>query len=378
MNPAELVTDQHQLEQFCEHARQHQLLAIDTEFVRTRTLFAKLGLIQARSGDEVVLIDPIAGLDLAPFWKLLPDPDVVKVIHAGGEDYEIFWQKTGELPNNLFDSQVAAAFAEIGDAMGYAALVEHYFSVTLDKSQSRTDWLKRPLTDSQLTYAAADVQYLYDIYPKLLAMVEEKGHYDLVLAESSYQAKKRAQQVPTDLLYLFIGNAWQLDPQQLAVLKELAAWRQTRAEQENIPLSFVAKEHVVMELARKLPERTDKLYSITDLPPMTRKYAGDELIALISKARESSEADAPAPLYRLTDMPGYKNTFNAIKAHIQTVANKQQIPIALIASRRQINDIIHWAWQIPPEFYSRLPQPDLFADWRGAILREPLEKLLQR
>ncbi|PTC01122.1 ribonuclease D [Thalassospira xiamenensis] len=373
-----LITDQQALVGFCAHVQQQKQLAVDTEFVRTRTLFARLGLIQARSTEQLVLIDPLADLDLQPFWALITDPSVVTVIHAGGEDYEIFWQQIGSLPANLFDTQIAAAFVGLGDALGYAALVQQHFDVELDKSQSRTDWLKRPLTSAQLDYAAADVEYLHDIYPQLNEKVEAAGVASLVRAESQFQAQKRAQQIPADLLYLFYGNAWQLTRSQLAVLKVLAAWRQQRAESENIPLGFVGKEHVFIELARKQPTRKEHLYNITDLAPPTRKYAGDEILSAVATGLAVPESEYPASLYRLTDMPGYKATFNALKKVITACAETHGIPVSMIASRRQINDLLHWVWQIPPEFYPRLPQPDLLTSWRGDMLKESLLTILKR
>lgn len=376
--PPVVITENASLLAFCRHAKAVGYLAVDTEFVRTRTLFAQLGLIQARAGDQVVLIDPLAVTDLEPFWQLLDDAELPKAIHAGGEDYEIFWQVSGRLPQALFDTQVAAAFAGLNDSMGYAALVDHYYQIEVDKSQSRTDWLKRPLSQEQLIYAAADVDYLHDIYPQLKATVTEKGHLPLVLAESYYQAEKRSRKVPPEYLYLFIGNAWQLSAKQLAILRELTAWRQQRAESEDIPLSFIAKEHALIELARREPNQVDQLRQITDLSPVTVRYAGKEILQIIAAGQACAEADLPsAELQRLTDITGYKTAFNAIKKLVQQQAEQLDIPPGLIASRRQINDILHWQWQIPADVKPHLPLPDLFASWRGAMLEQPIVALLE-
>lgn len=371
----EVITTDAALAAFCHHAQAQSYLTLDTEFVRTRTLRANLGLIQARAGEQLVLIDPLSNLDLSPLWALLVDPELTKVIHAGGEDYEIFWQAMGQVPQRLFDTQVAAAMVGLGDALGYAALVQHFEQVEVDKSQSRTDWLQRPLAPEQLTYAATDVLYLHDIYPRLQEAVDAQGRRELVQAESEFQAWKRAQQTPADLLYLFIGNAWQLSAEHLPVLRELAAWRQQRAEQQNIPLGFVMKEHVLLELARRAPTHIDKLRGFEELPVVTRKVAGADIIAAIERGLA---APALPPLQRLTDMAGYKAAFKATKELLDKHAEACGIAVNLIGSRRQINDTIHWYWQVPTEFYSRLTQPDLLQSWRGVMLKAELESLLKR
>src|SRR5690554_2775669 len=148
MLPYQVITSNTELLAFCEHARQASFLALDTEFVRNRTYYARLGLVQVRTGDVLVLIDPVAGLDLEPFWALLKDPHVHIVIHAGGEDYEILAQHMGQTPTHIFDTQIGAAFAGHGEALGYAALVQHYLQIEVDKRQSRTDWMQRPLASA--------------------------------------------------------------------------------------------------------------------------------------------------------------------------------------------------------------------------------------
>ena len=375
MLPYQVITSNAELLAFCEHARHVPYLALDTEFVRNRTYYARLGLVQVRAADQLVLIDPVAGLDLEPFWELLKDPNVHIVIHAGGEDYEILAQHMGQIPTHIFDTQIGAAFAGHGEALGYAALVKHYTDIEVDKSQSRTDWMQRPLAPEQLDYAAADVFYLHDIYPRLRAELSAEK-LTLVEAESALQVAKRGEQTPTKWLYLFFGNAWQCNRQQLAVLRELMGWRLERAKKSDIPLGFVAKDHTLLELARRMPETTGQLRGITDLSPMTIRYAGDDLLAAIRQGKAATEL--PAQLERLTDMQGYKPVFNAIKQQITALAKELGIEPGMVASRRQINDVIHWQWQVPNEAKSDLSPPDLYVGWRGAKLNTHLDAIFKR
>ncbi|MRJ42324.1 MULTISPECIES: ribonuclease D [Idiomarina] len=375
MLPFNLITTAEQLAGFCQQADSASFLAVDTEFVRTRTYYAKLGLIQVRADDLLVLIDPLAVTDLTPLWQLFANQQQPLVIHAGGEDYEILSQHMGQVVTGVFDTQIAAAVAGHGDALGYAALVAHYNQVELDKSQSRTDWLQRPLATEQLDYAAADVFYLHQIYPQLLAELSPE-QLAIVLEETALQVQKRAHQDPPHWLYLSFGNAWQCNRQQLAVLRELLQWRLARAQKSDIPLSFVAKDHTLLELARRMPSSIHHLRGVTDLSPVTVRYAGEALLQAISKGAHASEQ--PASLERLTDMRGYKVVFNELKKRVNEVAAELQLQPSLVASRRQINDVIHWFWQVPAAAQAELMTPDLLTGWRGAKLKAFAEKLLSQ
>ncbi|MDN7127746.1 ribonuclease D [Pseudidiomarina sp. 1APR75-33.1] len=377
----QLITSAAALGEFCEHAQGAEFIAVDTEFVRTRTYFARLGLVQIQAGERTALIDPVAlaaeddGQALLPLWQLLADPQTTLVIHAGGEDYEILHQHMGQLPNAIFDTQIASAMLGDGDALGYAALVEQRLGVAIDKSQSRTDWMKRPLAPEQLDYAAADVFYLQQLYPELYELAQTQGKLELILQESAWQAHKRAQTIPDEWQFLYFGNAWQCDPEQLSVLRELVAWRYQRARSSDLPLGFIAKDHTLLDLARQMPDSKNKLRYFKELSPVTIKYAGDALLGAIAKGRDNGPLDIP--LLRLTDLPNYKTMFNAIKKLAQQTADELGINVALIASRRQINDVLHWCWQIRSHAQDQLPLPDLFTSWRGAKLKQPIEQLLK-
>lgn len=373
----QLVTTAAALADFCQQAQAAKFLAVDTEFVRTRTFYAKLGLIQVQAGTQTVLIDPVEVSEsaLQPLWDLFADENHIMVIHAGGEDYEILHQHMGCLPTALFDTQVAAAMLGTGETLGYAALVQARLGVELDKSQSRTDWMQRPLAEAQLEYAAADVFYLEKIYPELYAEAEQSGKLDLILAESAWQAHKRAQQVPDEWQFLYFGNAWQCNAEQLRVLRELCAWRQHRARSADLPLGFIAKDHSLLEIARRMPSNKQQLQGIKDLSPVTVRYNADAMLNAIKRGQAAG--DLGLRLRRITDIPSYKKDFQAIKELAQQTANELGIDVAMVASRRQMNDVIHWCRQIPSHIQAELPPPDLFASWRGAKLRATIEQLLK-
>ena len=179
----EYISNENALALLVAQYEQAPLLVLDTEFVRTRTYYAKLGLIQAYDGKTLALIDPVAIKDLSPFWALLTNKNIIKLLHSCSEDLEVFAHYGECQPTPLFDSQIAASLAGMGHGLGYAKLVEQCLSIELDKGESRTDWMKRPLTDAQLQYAANDVSYLYQLYPQILQKLTEQNRLDLAEPE---------------------------------------------------------------------------------------------------------------------------------------------------------------------------------------------------
>lgn len=374
-----LVTTLSELKELCTQARDCGWFAIDSEFVRERTYYAQLGLLQLHANGITAVVDPLSGVDLEPLWQLIADETVETVLHAGGEDIELFFQQSnGRQPNRIFDSQIAAGFCGLGDSMGYARLVDALFGgVELDKSLSRTNWLKRPLSNEQLDYAAADASYLAVMYPYLKALCEEKGCLEIVEEESKIQVRKRTQRWPDELLYLAVGNAWQLAPRQLGALKILTSWRLHKAQERDIPIGFIAKDGVLLELARRMPQSDADLANVPDLAPLSRKYSGHDIIQCIKQAQQVPEAELPQRLERLDDMDGYKPTFKAIKKVVSALAEQLGVPASLVASRKQINDFILFHWQYSAEQQQRLPKPDLMVGWREHAIGAELEAIIR-
>ncbi|WP_198674516.1 ribonuclease D [Idiomarina tyrosinivorans] len=373
-----IIDNDSALESFLHAQQPCHWIAIDTEFVRERTYYAELGLVQLSVNGETVVIDPLTINDLTPLWNTVNAPEVATVVHAGGEDIELFYHCSGgNSPQRIFDTQIAATVLGLGDAMGYARLVEHFCGVELDKSQSRTNWLKRPLAPQQLDYAAADASYLAAIYPELLRQARQAGVEELIWEESQRQVSKRTQQIPDDLRYLFIGNAWQLNMEQLQRLQRLTAWRFHKARKRNLPLGFLLKDGALLDVARKCPKNLAQLSAINGVSPATVKYSGKDILQVLDGERYNQ---LPAPqhtLLRLDDMADYKRCFKAIKQWVGQVAESLNVPPSFVASRKQINDVMFWCWQISSDQQQRLPKPDLFVGWRDARLGADIRELLR-
>jgi len=367
-----IITTHEALTACCQAARQVPAVALDTEFVRTRTYYPGLGLIQLYDGENISLIDPLSITEWRPFCDLLNDNRVIKFLHAGSEDLEVFLHEYGLLPTPMIDSQILAAFTDHPISCGFATLVESFTGVTLDKSESRTDWLARPLTEKQCQYAAADVYYLLPIAHKLMAEVASSGKIDAALNECELLCQRRQIVVDPQEAWRDITNAWQLRPRQLAALRLLAAWRLELAREKNMAVNFVVREENLWKVARFLPGSLGELDHL-GLTGQEIRFHGKALVAIVANANMLDESELPQPVMNLVDYPGYKLMFKALKALMAEVAEKNGISQELLASRRQINQLLNWHWQLKP--CDRIPE--LLDGWRGELLRDGIAQILQ-
>lgn len=254
-----LITDTAELAEVCGQLRNEPWVTVDTEFQRDRTYWPKLCLLQLGGSEDAVAVDPLApGLDLAPALELMADRNVVKVFHAARQDVEIFWKLTGEAPQPLFDTQIAAMVCGFGEEVGYETLVNKLARTQLDKSSRFTDWSKRPLSEAQLRYALGDVTHLRVIYQKLRSRIEKAGRLAWVEAEMRALTDVRLFEQPP-------GQAWRRlkirsrDPRFLAVVQALAAWRERSAQTRDLPRNRVLRDDILLEVAAHKPRSLEEL-----------------------------------------------------------------------------------------------------------------------
>ncbi|MDP2633214.1 MULTISPECIES: ribonuclease D [unclassified Pseudoalteromonas] len=370
----QLIQTQIQLNTFVEQIRNKPLLAIDTEFMRRRTLYPEVALIQVYDGEHLALIDPLSELSLFDFWEILRDESVLKILHSPSEDIEVFQKYAGFVPAPLFDTQFALQLLGHGNCMGFAHMVKSLLNIDIDKSESRTNWLQRPLTNSQLDYAAADVFHLLPCFDIIIEQINAANYFELVINESNLVAQKRAYQTPDELLYNDIKNAWQLKPSELVVLKELAAWRKNKAIRKNLALNFVLKEHNLVEIAKRKPNSLNALRNIPEVENIEVNRSGVEVLKCIEKAKVVPVSDYPEQLKRLIDFPTYKKAAKDIKQTITKVAKEQGIPEDVMASKKQINQLISWNWKLTPEQRKTHLKPDLLNSWRYEYLKDAIKE----
>ncbi|MFK3712571.1 MULTISPECIES: ribonuclease D [Leclercia] len=368
----QMITTNDELASLCDVTRDAPAIALDTEFVRTRTYYPQLGLIQMYDGKNVSLIDPLGITDWAPMRALLLDTAITKYLHAGSEDLEVFLNTFGIMPEPLIDTQILAAFAGRPLSWGFAAMVEEYTGLAIDKSESRTDWLARPLTERQLDYAAADVFYLLPIAGQLMKEAEASGWLPAALNECRMTQLRRQETTDPKEAWRDISNAWQLRTRQLACLQLLAEWRLRKARERDLAVNFVVREEHLWAVARYMPGSLGELDSI-GLSGSEIRFHGKTLLALVAKAQELPEEALPQPLLNLMDMPGYRKAFKAIKALVQEVAAESKVSAELLASRRQINQLLNAHWKLKPQNGT----PELVAGWRGELMADRLNTLLE-
>ena len=370
----QLIETQNQLNTFVEQIKNKPILAIDTEFMRRRTLYPEVALIQVFDGEHLALIDPLAELSLFDFWEILKDPSVLKVLHSPSEDIEVFQKYAGFVPSPLFDTQFALQLLGEGNCMGFALMVKELQGIEIDKSESRTNWLQRPLTKKQLDYAAADTFYLLPCFELIIERINAAGFFDIVINESELIAKKRAFQTPDELLYKDIKNAWQLKPHELAVLKELAVWRRNKAIKKNLALNFVLKEHNMTEIAKRGPSSLNALRQIPGVEAIEVNRSGVDIIKCIEVAKAVPDAQHPDVLKRLIDFPTYKKVAKDIKQKITKVAKEHNIPEDVMASKKQINQLISWNWKLTSKQKESHIKPDLLSSWRYTYVKDALKE----
>lgn len=367
----QMITSDDALAEVCQAAHQQHGVALDTEFVRTRTYYPQLGLIQMFDGHNLALIDPLTITQWQPFIDLLADTQVTKYLHAGSEDLEVFCHRFGQMPVPLIDTQHLAAFLGHPLSWGFAAMVEHYEGSQLDKSESRTDWLARPLTKRQCEYAAADVAYLLPIAEQLVDKTRAAGWLDAALDECRLMARRRQDILAPQEAWREITNAWQLRTRQLACLQLLAAWRLRQARERDIAINFVVREENIWKVARFMPGSQGELNSL-GLSGSEIRFHGKRLLALVAEAQALPETALPEPMDNLIDMPGYRQAFKVLKAEVQAIAGEHHLAPELLASRRQINQLLTAHWQLRP----MVNPPELLTGWRGTMAATRLKACL--
>jgi len=368
----QLITSSSALAAFCAQAATAEVLAVDTEFVRQTTLSPKLGLIQLFDGKQLVLVDPLAIDDWSALQQLFADPAVCKVVHSCNEDLEALATKDLLPVLPLIDTQLAAELAGWGGSQGYAKLVQRVCAIELDKSESRTDWIARPLSTLQLDYAAKDVEHLLDVYQALKTELVAKGQYELLLAEGEHLIARRSFGLPLSFRHLELKNSNLLTPRELAILRELVIWRQEYAQQHDMALGFIFKDHHLLDIAKRRPGSLESMFNIPELPGREVRRHGKAILALIEKAKALPLEECPAPFYHTDVFQGFKEEMLKITDAIKAAAKESGIPAEFIAVRRQSTEFFNWCWRVSDKDRGLLPVPEFLRGWRREILRKHL------
>lgn len=285
-----LITSTRELSDLCDRLSRHDFVAVDTEFIREQTFWPKLCLVQMAGPEDEAIVDPLSpGIDLGPFYQLMANPSVVKVFHAARQDVEIVWVQAHLMPNPIFDTQVAAMVCGFGESVSYVSLVKQITGREIDKTSRFTDWARRPLTDKQLSYALGDVTYLRSIYRKLREELEATGRSRWLDEEMAELVDQRTYESrPEDAwrrLKLRVKNR-----KGLAVLIELAAWRERAAQALDVPRNRVLRDEALYDVVSQAPTETSQLSQLRSLSDgFGRSARAKEIIDAVKRglARDS-------------------------------------------------------------------------------------------
>lgn len=352
----DLIATNAGLEEACARLARHDVVTVDTEFLRETTYYPKLCLIQMASEAEVVLVDPLAGgLDLSPFFALMADARITKVFHAARQDLEIIWMRGRIIPTPLFDTQVAAMVCGFGEQVSYESLASSLANARIDKSSRFTDWSRRPLTAAQLDYAAADVTHLRLVYQKLSARIAKADRLTWVADEMAILTNPKTYEVDPEESWLRV-KARLRKPAERAALMEIAAWREREAQVRDVPRGRILKDDALVELAIAQPRGIDDLARLRALPNgFERSRAGGEILAAIERGRARDPATLPALETERTG--GNGALVQLLKVLLQAVAERHQVAPKLIASA---DDIDRLAAQTSTDLA-------VLSGWRGEI-----------
>jgi ribonuclease D len=366
------VDSDQQLASLCQQWRQQAAVAIDTEFMRTSTFYPLAALFQLSDGKECYLIDPLAIEDFEPFCELLTDPSVVKVLHACSEDLEVFRSFLDVVPTPLFDTQVAAAYTGEGFSMGYARLVESMLGVALPKSETRSDWMQRPLSQSQLRYAALDVVYLMVVYGKQLQELKQLQRLTWVQTECLAMVSAAEQEPPMSDYYLKIKSAWKLTRQELAILRCLSTWREQQARARDIPRNRLIKERALWDMAKCKPRQLEPLASIEGMPPRTVRADGEQLLALIEQGMAVATAEQP-PLIDKPLSPAVGDLLKTLKRRVREIAADLNVAPEVLVRKKDYEALIRSG--MGGQAYSL---PSSLKGWREPVVGQALLSLIQQ
>ncbi len=356
------VAENAELAELCARLSQQAAIAVDTEFMRTDTFFPIAGLIQIGDGKACYLIDPLAISDFSPLTALMLNDKVIKVMHSCSEDIEVFLRLLGHVPSPIFDTQLAAAFADFGFSLGYAGLVKAVLNIEIPKDETRSDWLQRPLSLSQLKYAALDVAHMLIVYGKLLQLLKTSERINWVKSDCEYLVNNARKPEDFSTAFQKVGFAWKLRPLELAILRDLCIWREVEARARDIPRNRLIKDPSLFDLARKQPQDIAHLQRIDEIPSRTLRADSETLLAIIRKGAASESANWPprvdAPLAQ-NETPLVKK----LKQFVRDVAERINLPVEILIRKKEYEMLVRSGMKRKP-----YQLPERLLGWRYEVI----------
>ena len=371
------VDTESQLNNYCQHlinCPEITWIAIDTEFVREDTYFPNLSLIQVQDClGQLAIIDPLKIQEsnskeaLMPFIDLLCDPNTLKVFHSARQDIEVLYQLAHKMPVAIFDTQIATLFLKLGEMAGFARVIKETLGITIDKSQTRTNWHARPLSEAQIQYALDDVRYLAPLYeyclttlsPKKMNAVEEEC--EALLNESLYRIDPKTAGSK-------LKGIKALKPKQLAIAYALAEWREKFAITHNQPKKWVLNDEVITQIAKRPPKTIEALYKVPNIKSAAIMSHGEAWIALIDQVFAQDPTEWPQPQKKIPPpTPQEEAITQLLNGYTQQIAIEYRLNLPSLLQRNDILAILR----------GNTPEKSIFSGWRNVLIGQPILAILK-
>jgi ribonuclease D len=335
----DLITTTNDLAAACERLARHPSVTVDTEFLRETTYYPLLCVAQIASPEEAVVIDALAPeIDLTPFFKLMANERVLKVFHAARQDIEIVWHRAGIIPHPLFDTQVAAMVLGHGDSISYDQLVQRITGDMLDKSHRFTDWTRRPLSPAQVSYAVSDVTHLREVYSALLADLGRRGRTDWMDEEMDILTSPDTYRAEPERAWMRLKTRVR-KPKELAVLIEVAAWREQEAQTRDVPRSRVLKDDAIGDIVVQMPTTAERLAALRSLPKgFERSKWGEGILQAVKRGLERDPRTLPR-IERSKPTANGQATVELLKVLLRMTAERHSVAAKVIATVEDLDRI---------------------------------------
>ena len=360
------VTDTATLRELVVTLRRSSAVAVDTEFMRERTYYARLCLIQLGSDDLQAIVDPLVCDDLTPLCDLLTDKSVVKVFHAGSQDLEIFYRVCGVATTPVFDTQIAATLAGFPQQVGYGALVKELLGVSLDKGDTYTDWGRRPLTETQVAYALNDVRYLPEVHRRLADELAREGRAQWLRADFAHLEDPATYETQADEQWRRVKRISSLNRRQLAIAREVTAWREREAQRRDVPKRWILGDESIVEISRRAPATPADVSAIRGVADKAGKGAQKGIAEAVKKGLDTPEDRLPTLTKKRRPQGDVDGAVDLMVAIVRARARERGVAMPLLASREDLERLACGERESSP----------LLEGWRREMVGEELVKLL--
>lgn len=361
------ISDTDTLREAVATFRRAEVVGVDTEFMRERTYFARLCLVQIGTDEQTAIIDPLALPDLSPLCELLTDQRVLKVLHAGGQDLEIFFRTCGVPVAPVFDTQVAATLAGFPQQAGYGALVRELLGVELDKGDTYSDWSRRPLSETQVRYAHNDVAYLPEVYRRLKAKLDAEARTSWLDQDFAHMEDPATYEVVPEEQWRRVKRVSSLNRRQLAVAREVAAWREREAMRRDVPKRWVLGDESVVEVARRSPTNAPDLLALRGVGEKTGKGATSGILEAVARGLAVPEEELPSLKKRRRPVGDVDAAVDLMVALIRRRARENGVAMPLLASRDDLERLAAGERENHP----------LLEGWRKTMVGDEVLRLLE-